>query len=524
MNEKTAFTVEKIPVRFSLQSLSSNDCISFSTRHYFSARGKHASQHPLMHQIDSNPDCVSLAICLEGLPISHCFFHYKKNRDEKKEVILHTLMVMPHLRKRGIGSLMFLQMMKSLLSHNLMEFTIEIDFSIEGIPLRFASKLFIELITRKELRLEGQQIRDWINEIDCEEKVLTRKILKNLITNPEYSERLYRKECVIGVISDNDHFFDAVWDCNWHSYTLLKPIHLNFSKEIEKESELFNLLIADSITLKSSPSLLDNLPRVKSELPVVIVGDSCPIENPSILFSDKMPKLMEKLDRFLTPYDKKNKMNNSVYIKSNLLHLPESGRIINYKNLHKGERIFIIASGPSLSDVEPALFARETTMTLNDALIKFPKTQYASIMDSRKLHELHQQLLDAKDLFTLQGNSFGIEINLLGPEGFSFDLGKGIYSGYTVAYFSLQLAIYMGFKEIYYVGLDLGNTSKKSHFFGTRPLQDRDRPEVYAQMRRSFEKGSRKLKELGIKVYNCSPVSELKCFPFKLLSEVLGLH
>ena len=102
------------------------------------------------------------------------------------------------------------------------------------------------------------------------------------------------------------------------------------------------------------------------------------------------------------------------------------------------------------------------------------------------------------------------------------DLEAGIYSGYTTASFALQIAIAMGFREIYFLGLDLGNTAEKSHFFGKRPLQDQDRPQVYAQMRNSFERISGKLREMGLSVYNCSPVSELKCFPFRSLREAVG--
>lgn len=522
MRDKPAFTIEKKCVRLSLQTLTSKDCLSYSMRHYFSTLVKHASQHPLMYQIDSNPDCISLAICAERFPISHCFFHYKENTDKKKVVALHNFMVMPQLRGKGIGSLLAIHLFRLLLSDKLEELIIEIDFSTEGIPLGFASKLFQELIAQKGLALDAMGIRDWMIETDYEDKALTRQILRNLIMDPECSEGLYRKECVIGVISDNDVFFDAIWDHTWPSYTLLKPIHLKVSQEIEKNMGQFNFLIIDSFSSKSHPSLLNNLTKTNPWLPVVVVGEFAPFGGPSVLFTEKMPQLMNKFSAYLLPYNPKNRMKHSVHIKPNLLHLPESGHIINYKNLHRGKRLFIIASGPSLSGIDPALFSKEITMTLNDALVKFPKTRYASIMDSRKLHELHQELLDVKVLFTLKGNSFGVEINLIGPEGLSLDLGEGIYSGYTVAYFSLQIAIYMGFKEVYYVGLDLGNTTKKSHFFGTRPLQNRDRPEVYAQMRRSFEKASARIKELGLKVYNCSPVSELKTFPFRLLHEVLG--
>jgi hypothetical protein len=207
---------------------------------------------------------------------------------------------------------------------------------------------------------------------------------------------------------------------------------------------------------------------------------------------------------------------------TNLLHLPEGGSLAYFRNRHRGQRMFIAASGPSLAAVDGERLQRELVLTINDALIKFPHARYAAIMDSRKLHELHGELLRVDSVFTLAGNSFGVEIPLLGTEGFSFDLEQGIYSGYTTAYFALQIALHMGVREIYYLGLDLGNTSRQSHFFGSRSLQDRDRPDVYARMRRSFEAMADRLGTMGVAVYNCSPVSELKCFPFRQLEHVLA--
>lgn len=39
-------------------------------------------------------------------------------------------------------------------------------------------------------------------------------------------------------------------------------------------------------------------------------------------------------------------------------------------------------------------------------------------------------------------------------EVFSDDIVRGVYSGYTVAYDMIQIAVYMGFSEIYLIGAD----------------------------------------------------------------------
>ena len=108
----------------------------------------------------------------------------------------------------------------------------------------------------------------------------------------------------------------------------------------------------------------------------------------------------------------------------------------------------------------------------------------------------------------------------------SREWSKDVHLLTTVLYFpsdtAEKIAIAMGVREIYFLALDLGNTAEKSHFFGKRPLQVQDRPQGYAQMRNSFERISGKRRGMRPAVYNCSPVSELKCFPYRSLREAVG--
>ena len=109
-------TKEKVPVRLVLEALPARACLIYSMRHYFSAGVNHPKQHPLMHQIGSNPDCNALGITAGGHLVAHCFFHYQKNTREQKKVLVHSFMVHPHLRGRGLGSLLQLHFLRSTLS------------------------------------------------------------------------------------------------------------------------------------------------------------------------------------------------------------------------------------------------------------------------------------------------------------------------------------------------------------------------------------------------------------------------
>ena len=116
-------------------------------------------------------------------------------------------------------------------------------------------------------------------------------------------------------------------------------------------------------------------------------------------------------------------------------------------------------------------------------------------------------------LFTLQDRPWGLEIPLLGSEGFSEDLSSGIYSGYTIAYFALQIAVYMGFKQIFYLGLDLKNQGSTTHFFG-HDFHSRNHDSTeFPRMKRMLEYGIKYLADFDIEVYNCSPVCELDSIP-----------
>lgn len=90
---------------------------------------------------------------------------------------------------------------------------------------------------------------------------------------------------------------------------------------------------------------------------------------------------------------------------------------------------------------------------------------------------------------------------------FSFDLARDGYAGpvpCTTGHLALQLAAYLGFTDIYCIGLDMGG----GHFDGTKSSLH------FADAIRYHSRQAPLLEQAGIKVYICgSPDSALKCFP-----------
>jgi hypothetical protein len=198
-------------------------------------------------------------------------------------------------------------------------------------------------------------------------------------------------------------------------------------------------------------------------------------------------------------------------------------KIADFKNIHEGKRVFILASGPSLAEVDLTRLSRRLVIGLNRSALLFPETHYHCTMDQRLFDEHPDVLRQTRFLFTLTGRPWGIPLKLLGSEGFSWDLEQGIYSGYTVSYYALQLAVYMGFKEIYYVGLDLCHDGAKTHFFGSDFHSRNHEDTEFPRMKKMLRYGARILADSDIRVYNCSPVTELDCFEFLSYEAALAL-
>ncbi len=186
--------------------------------------------------------------------------------------------------------------------------------------------------------------------------------------------------------------------------------------------------------------------------------------------------------------------------------------IRDFKGVHNGKRVFILASGPSLSTCDLTPLRRRIIIGLNRSAPLYPDTHYHCTMDQRLFDEHPDVLRKARFLFTLEGRPFGIPINLLGSEGFSKELDKGIYSGYTVAYFALQLAVYMGFKEVFYLGLDLRHENGSTHFFGNDFHSRNHEQTEFPRMQKMLTFGAKQLAGTGVRVFNCSPISTLECF------------
>ena len=186
--------------------------------------------------------------------------------------------------------------------------------------------------------------------------------------------------------------------------------------------------------------------------------------------------------------------------------------ISDYKNLHIGKKLFILASGPSLAEQDLSLLKNKMVMGLNRSILTYPSPYYQCVFDYRLFDLYLEEFKKVRQLFTLEDRPLGLPLKLLGGEGFSFDLEEGIYSGYTISYFALQVAVYMGFKKIFFLGLDLKHEGPKTHFFGQDSQTLNHEHTEFPKMLKMLDFGAETLASSDIEVYNCSPISTFETF------------
>jgi len=136
-----------------------------------------------------------------------------------------------------------------------------------------------------------------------------------------------------------------------------------------------------------------------------------------------------------------------------------------YRNKHKGERCFIICNGPSLTTSDLAQLKDEITFGTNRIyLASFVPTYYA--IEDHLVMEDNAAEIDALDCVKFVPDDLAehltrhaeyVNMRYEYSEGlpeFSKNLDVEVFSGGTVTYFCLQLAYWMGFSEVYLIGLD----------------------------------------------------------------------
>ncbi|WP_084154110.1 6-hydroxymethylpterin diphosphokinase MptE-like protein [Citrifermentans bremense] len=160
--------------------------------------------------------------------------------------------------------------------------------------------------------------------------------------------------------------------------------------------------------------------------------------------------------------------NNRLYLQWYFRH---SRRLSRFKDIHRGEDCFIIGNGPSLNKMDLSLLNDYHTFGMNKIYLLFDRVDL--VLDYHvAVNDLviKQSAEEFESLGCPSFLSFGAaqgivreleHIYLLAtdsyfPAPYSFyrELQQPITEGYTVTYVAMQLAYYMGFQNVFLVGVD----------------------------------------------------------------------
>lgn len=229
----------------------------------------------------------------------------------------------------------------------------------------------------------------------------------------------------------------------------------------------------------------------------------------------------------------------------------DPGHIAKMRDIHKGERCFILGNLSGLTPDRAARLAREKTISLAPAGDSPLSPTYFAIED-REILAYCEKTPGIFGASTVLMPSFAREkfarfpnthfFNLVDGRGekadfplFGPDASRRLWSSGSAPYLALQLAYHMGFSTVYLVGFD---------FTATHPLQDKSQRDTAkrgdasgegaafdphkflaapdpATLAASLEKADYAFRRAGAKIIDCSSAGDLRLFPREKLEDVL---
>lgn len=214
-----------------------------------------------------------------------------------------------------------------------------------------------------------------------------------------------------------------------------------------------------------------------------------------------------------------------------------------YKDIHKGKRIFVIGTGPSLriEDLDTLYRNHEICIACNKVCRIYDKTSwradYYGFLDGRVIEDCKDDIpkIPGKIFF---GDSYHYDINerfsnveyfhykeeAFYPNypRFSEDFTKGFYMGCTTTYsFGIQLAAYMGAAEIILLGVDStvnGNVTNPSNHFIKDYFRENEafkyRSAVFRkeEIKKAYEGAEIYSRKHGFRIYNATRGGALEAF------------
>ncbi len=226
--------------------------------------------------------------------------------------------------------------------------------------------------------------------------------------------------------------------------------------------------------------------------------------------------------------------------------------IAKVKGKYAGKRCFIVATGPSLTMEDLQLLKNEYTFSMNSIVRLFDKTDwrpsfymlqdlfaYEALKPLSKYFETTEVFLtdkiassavDLKNKYSFRLRPYKDSwLILKNKVKFSRDASKYICDGRTITYSIIQLAHYMGFSEIYLIGVDWNyQKGKDNHMKGLSLSHDsaafiEDSHDIQmAAMYIAYVSAERYSRKNDFRIYNAGRGGNLNVFERVKLEDILN--
>jgi hypothetical protein len=220
---------------------------------------------------------------------------------------------------------------------------------------------------------------------------------------------------------------------------------------------------------------------------------------------------------------------------------PSEKKISLFLNSEVGKRIFVLSNGPSILDEDLSLLKGEVVIGMNASTILESsfgfESKYYVLSDPRFINEttkrpMATQMLSSSTHRIIRSDMRSIDdpslesrtsyIRAISRDGFSTNLSVGFYYGCTTTMLALQLAWYLGSREVYLLGCDLRYPEESPRFYAELKPQMED---AFISVQLSnIVNASQVFEKTGGSLINCSARSFLRSYiPFINFSNVFDV-
>lgn len=281
----------------------------------------------------------------------------------------------------------------------------------------------------------------------------------------------------------------------------------------------------------------------KKKMMTYVSYQEIPCDATIVVFKENLDDYdIQNLKKYNTVYDIYNIHTNK--LQSSFLMLKK------YENKHRNGKCFIVGNGPSLKieDLERIQKIGIPNFGFNLIYKIYPDTSWRPTYFVITEYNLYKTYYDEiiklqhdnmfiKGFYCMENTPYIENVNYypgyarrhyLSKQKFSNDISKVVYSGYSVMYDTLQIAVYMGFKEIYILGADFNylndSAGKGNHVYDYNTSERRKvAGKAYLDVTyNAFEVAKQYADSHEIKIYNATRGGKLEVFERKNLDEVFA--